>query len=300
VAVAVVGYEQRLFAMLRSFTVRSFGYDTAMGVFRLYPRPVAQIPLTGLYLSLYLQRRAAAGDVFIYANYITSVDGRISLWSEQKQAQEVPASLANPRDWRLYQELAAQSDVMITSARYFRQFAQGCAQDLLPVGHGDAFADLRQWRVQQGMQPQPDVVILSASLDIPPHVLPQDRRVWVLTGSGADVTRMRLLEQAGARVVRASQAHVDGTFLRQHLLHTGYRSAYMIAGPQVHHTLLASGALDELFLTTRHCLLGGMDFHTCLEGALHAAMPLQLLSLYLDAEGHDTAQHYARYRLCRD
>ncbi len=271
-----------------------------MGIIRLYPRPVDTVPLTGMYLSLHLQRQAAEGDVLIYANYIASVDGRISLWNEQTQAQEVPASLANPRDWRLYQELAAQSDVMITSARYFRQLARGCAQDLLPVGEGDVFADLRQWRKEQGMQAQPDVVILSASLDIPPQSLPQDRRVWVLTGSAADTARMHALERAGARIVCAEHMHVDGTFLRRHLIACDYRSAYMIAGPRVHHTLLACGGLDELFLTTRHCLLGGTDFHTCLEGALNAAMPLQLLSLYLDEATDGPSQQYARYRLCRE
>jgi len=285
--------------MRQAFTVRPFGYDRRMGVIRLFPRCGAQMPLRGLYLSLHLQHQAAAGDVLIYANYIASVDGRISLWSEQKQTQEVPASLANSRDWRLYQELAAQSDIMITSARYFRQLAQGSAQDLLPVGHDDAFGDLRRWRDQQDMQPQPDVLILSDSLDIPLHVLPQDRRIWVLTGSDSDVTRRQLLEDAGAHVVCAEKTHVDGIFLRRQLILWGYRSAYMIAGPQVHHTLLTCGALDELFLTTRHCLLGGANFHTCLEGSLNTAMPLQLLSLYLDVEGDDVAQHYARYRLCR-
>ena len=104
-----------------------------MTVLRLYPAPQQKIPLKGLYLSLSLHRQAESGEVFIYANFIASLDGRISLLDAHGE-QGVPASLANKRDWRLYQELAAQSDIMLTSARYFRQLARGNAQDLLPVG----------------------------------------------------------------------------------------------------------------------------------------------------------------------
>jgi len=96
-------------------------------VLQLYPASHRQRTLNGLYLGLNLHRQAEIGDVLIYANYIASVDGRIAVRDEGSGEFVVPPAIANKRDWRLYQELAAQADVMLTSARYFRQLATGVA-----------------------------------------------------------------------------------------------------------------------------------------------------------------------------
>jgi len=268
-----------------------------VSVLTLYPPEEAGVRrLKGLYLALALHRAAPPGGVLIYANYIASMDGRISLRDRHTGRQQVPAALANARDWRLYQELAAQSDVLIVSARYFRQLAAGCAQDVLPVGDAAAFADLHAWRRRQGMAAQPDVLVLSNSLDIPPAVLPRDRQILVLCGSQAPRAAEQRLLSLGVRVFRDGAPEVQGAFVRDVLCAEGYRAAYMIAGPRVHRTLLAAGVLDQCFLTQRHLLLAGEDFATCLAGELRAPVALKLVSLHLDA-GIEPAQQFACFRL---
>jgi len=59
----------------------------------------------------------------------------------------------------------------------------------------------------------------------------------------------------------------------------------MIAGPEVHRTLL-DGGLDMLFLTERHRLLGGDDFRTIMQGNLGRPADMQLCSLYLDEQAY--------------
>jgi riboflavin biosynthesis pyrimidine reductase len=265
---------------------------------RLVPEPVQRMPLAGAYLSLGLHRLAGPGDILVYANYIASVDGRIALRDEATGEFTVPAAIANERDWRLYQELAAQAGVMIVSARYMRQLAAGTAQDLLPVGEGPQYQDLRDWRQAQGLAPQPDVVIVSSSLVIPAASLTRlaDRRVIVATTAAADASVLDALREQGIGVVVAGTDRVEGMALRQALAQMGYRSAYMIAGPAVHRMLLAEGALDRLFLATRHCLLGGKEFHTILEQDLPAPVTLKLNAMYLDTEG---GQHFADYGIER-
>jgi len=176
--------------------------------------------------------------------------------------------------------------VMITSARYFRQLDKGCAQDLLPVGRGPDYADLAVWRVQQGLKPQPDVVIVSSSLDIPLAAVAslQDRQVWVLTTEQADAEKVQSLENIGVKILIAGNDKVQGMLLKQCLISQGYRSAYMIAGPAVHHTLLADGVLNRLFLSTHLSLLGDDDFHSILHGDI-SAVRASLASLYLDVQG---------------
>ncbi|MDQ6959507.1 MAG: dihydrofolate reductase family protein [Mariprofundaceae bacterium] len=268
-----------------------------MSVLRLYPTPQEQTLLEGLYLGLDLHRQAADGDVLIYSNYIASMDGRISLRDANSNQFIVPKTITNKRDWRLYQELAAQADVIITSARYFRQLAKGQAQDLLPVGK--AYADLLDWRHSQGLDSQPAIAIVSNSLDIPAAALDMvhGRDIYVFTTKQADPAWEMALKRHGAHVIHAGSSEgVDGGALRQRLAGLGFSSAYMIAGPQVHGTLIKAGALDRLFLTMHHTLLGGGAFHTILQGEIAVPSRLKLKSLYLDAEP-DNQQMFAQYSL---
>ena len=261
----------------------------------LFPTPEVTCSLEqDGYLHLQLHQQAAVGNMLIYANYIASLDGRIGLFDRQGECT-VPASIANKQDWRLYQELAAQADIMITSARYFRQLAKGCAQDLLPVGQGDAYADLRLWREQQGLHPQPDIVIVSASLDIPLAMLAQfsDRQIWIATVESTDKQRRQAFEDQGIKVLMAGVERVDGGLLKQALQQQGYRSAYMIAGPALHHTLLVAGVVDRLFLTSKFALLGHDRFATILQGDMQPVVA-RLLSLYLDEQ---EGQFFAQYEI---
>jgi len=265
---------------------------------RLYPGPQHRSALRGLYLNLNLHRQAASGDVLIYANFIASVDGRISAPQARSDEFIPPASITNRRDWRLYQELAAQADVIIVSARYFRQLARGCAQARLPVASEPEYADLLDWRRMNGFKAQPDVLVLSNSLDIPPQALQQaqDRDITICTCEQADSERAAQLQERGVALVTGGRKTVEGKALRRLLIDRSYRSACMIAGPQVHQTLVAQRVLDRLFLTTHLSLLGGDAFHTILAGKSGAAVRLQLQSLYLDQQ-KTGAQLFAQYRL---
>lgn len=271
-----------------------------MTVLQLYPPPQRKLSLNGLYLGLRLHREAAEGELLVYANFITSLDGRISL-PDSDGEQAVPSSLANKRDWRLYQELAAQADIMLTSARYFRQLAKGSAQDLLPVGSDPEYADLVAWRGDENLKAQPDVAILSRSLEIPQDALDKvgDRHVLVLTGADAPQDRVASLEEQGVKVLCGADQDVDGPTVRRLLADEGYRSAYMIAGPGVHRTLL-DGGLDRLFITQRHRLLGGDDFRSIMQGDLEKPADMQLISLYLDEQSYLSergGQSFACYKV---
>jgi len=265
----------------------------------LYPEAADPVPLAGHYLSLNLHQQAPAGGMMVYANFIASADGRISQRGSSGE-QMVPKAIANSRDWRLYQELAAQADVLITSGRYFRQLATGSAQAQLPLGKEPEYADLWRWREKQGMSPQPAVAILSRSLEIPPQALETliGRRVFVFTSAAADPARIRALERSGVQVIAAGETGVDGQLLQEMLAAEGFRSAYMIAGPEVHRTLISAGVLDRLFLSVHHTLLGGSEFHTIVEGKLEKPHRLLLVSAALDTAS--PSQMFYHYRLMSD
>lgn len=265
----------------------------------LFPSPGESVRLEGLYLALPLPPADAARPIYVYTNFVQSLDGRIAV-AEPSGQTVVPDTIANPRDWRLFQELAAHADVLLTSGRYLRDLAAGVAQDSLPLSTRPPYADLIDWRRARGMPAQPDIAVMSRSLDfeLPRQWFEEGRRVLVLTTAAADPAAVAKLEAQGAEVVRVETATaVSGADAVEQLACRGYRRLYAVAGPYVLRSLLADQVVDTLFLTTVHRLVGGSEAPGFLEGpALPGAVDLRLTSLYLDPHAHGgLGQSLARY-----
>jgi len=255
-------------------------------VTRLFPLPGARHPLEGLYLQHQLHTKGQPNRPFVYSNFITTLDGRIAIGASGRTTHTIPATTGNPRDWRLYQELAGQADLLITSGRFYRQSFIGEAQDILPVDSQPIFADIRSWRIDQGLRAQPDIAIISGSLDIPLTTLEpyRERRILVITGEEADQTKLKKLQDHGIDIIQAGAGtRVDGSIMIPELAALGYRSIYAIAGPAVFHTLLRARVVDRLYLTITQQLLGGDVFDTLTKGPLLAPVQgMQLVNLYHD------------------
>jgi riboflavin biosynthesis pyrimidine reductase len=255
---------------------------------RLYPPSEKDHQLQGLYLKHGLHKMGQPGRPFVYSNFIASLDGRIAVAGTGRGSLEVPRAAANSHDWRLYQELAGQADVLVSSGRFFRQTAAGEAQDILPVGKEDTYSDILEWRRRQDLPEQPAVAIISGSLDIPVIALEsyRNRRIMVITGEQAAPERVSELRTGGVEVLFAGPGQsVDGRAMIEALDERGYRSIYAVAGPGVFRTLIEARVLDRLYLTLTHQLLAGTTFDTLTRGApLHPALGMQLLSLYHDIE----------------
>jgi riboflavin biosynthesis pyrimidine reductase len=257
---------------------------------QLYPSPTHERPLIGTYLEHQLRDRQPTNDNgFVYANFVTSLDGRIAIQKPDSSKMTIPKNVANDRDWRLYQELAAQADLILSSGRYLRDWAAGKAQEILQVDDPE-FADLKAWRLTQGLSPQPDIAIISRSLRFPiPEVLTAGgRKVIVFTTANPDLHRVKEIEAKAGRVIVAGENSVSGGQMVQHMSELGYQTIYSAAGPKVLHLLLVDDVLDRLYLTITHRLLGGQSFSSILEGELlPQAVDMTLNTIYLDPHGLD-------------
>jgi riboflavin biosynthesis pyrimidine reductase len=254
-------------------------------ILQLYPTPQREVALHGLYLGHDLRQSIQPGSPFVYSNYITSLDGRIAVPHPTKPGMVVPEQIANPRDWRLFQELAVQADVLITSGRYLRDYQDGRAQEILQVYDDPRFADLKDWREQRGLAAQPALAVISASLNfpIPAALTGQDREVLVFTVSGADPERVRQLEDQAGKVIVAGDEGVGGQKLVDALVDLGFHAIYNTTGPKVLHLLLADRVLDRLHLTHANRVLGGKPFSSIVEGELlDPPVDFRLSHLYFD------------------
>jgi len=267
---------------------------SAKTVIQLYPEMQQALELEGLYLQPVADDARETGSVLVYTNYISSMDGRIAIDHPVSGERGVPEHITNPRDWRLYQELAARADVLLVSARYLRELSKGKAQASMPVSDDPAFADLLAWRLQEGLAPQPAVVVLSGSLDLPLSQLRelQHRGVYVATGAKhtASEDRVREIEECGARMLYSGDtSKVEGERLVELLAEEGFRNIYSIAGPGVLATLLRARVLDRIYLTQVNRLIGGVSFDTLLQGnLLTPPADFSLRALYYDKHSSDS------------
>lgn len=287
-------------------SIRNALERTVMTLLRLYPAPTQACTLEGRYLDTPLDH-APHAIPFVYSNFVTSLDGRVAVENHAGH-DEVPTSVANRHDWRLYQELAARADALLIGGRYFRQLAEGRAQAALPVADEPAFDDLREWRRTQGLRPQPDVVVLSNTLDfpLPGSLIEQGRRVLIfIARSLISAERRDRLAAQGAEVIgldsepdAASVTHeLDVRQVVRRLGERGYRRLYSVAGPYSLHSLLRHGVVDSLFVTQRLAMIGGERYQSLLEGpSLATPVGFSLASLYYqESVDGQAGQLFARF-----
>jgi riboflavin biosynthesis pyrimidine reductase len=258
-------------------------------IIQLYPGPSQEVSIKNLYVHHPLHKITVdEGEVFIYSNFITSLDGRIAIPHTSDNGLTVPAEIANARDWRLVQELTTQADLLITSGRYLREYAEGGGQKILHVYDDPRFSDLKEWRMKGRLKPWPDIAVISNHLDfpIPEDLARQGRSVIVITSKRADPKRIQDVESQGATVILSGEQHVEGKSLVDGLARLGYQRVYSITGPKVLHLLLEGNVLHRLYLTIAHRILGGRPFSTIVEGnLLEPSRGFQLRTLFFDPYG---------------
>ncbi|HJY98593.1 MAG TPA: hypothetical protein VJ227_02685 [Patescibacteria group bacterium] len=214
--------------------------------------------VAGKYLDRDLQGMAKkAGRMIVVANYVCDLNEVIAKKDENGEF-EVARELKNAPDWRLFQELTAQSDVIITGSAYFKRFAKKgeAAENVLnQFSKGGQFEDLGDIREERKLKRNPDIAVVARNLnfDIPEAALKDGRRVFVFTTyaahSSPDAKRL-IRSGKGVHIIGAGVSGVDGKTMTEFLASKmGYRVAKMVTGPRVLKILLDAKVLDELYIT---------------------------------------------------
>lgn len=229
-----------------------------------------QVPLDGLYLGERLAELSTKiGRSLVITDFLTDRNGVIAKTDGQHHFQ-VPLELRNTSDWRLFQELLAQADVIISGEAYLKRLASlgSSAQDVLcQFEPGNAFEKLGEWRMNAGYKKRsPDVAVVTRSLDfkIPDRLMGSGRRITIFTtdaqaGSG----QARAMNAAGVAVVGSGDAGVEGDRMIDCLSSgMGYRVIMMTTGPGVLGLLLEANRLDLFYLTEAQLEIPFVDSST--------------------------------------
>ncbi|MCH9698768.1 MAG: dihydrofolate reductase family protein [Gammaproteobacteria bacterium] len=272
-------------------------------ILQLLPDQKTHLDLHGLYLKHNIQQLGQPGKPFVYANFLSSIDGRIAVIDKTTALPTTPRSLTSREDFRLFQELEAQSDCLITHGGYLRSLANGHLGNILQIGLRDDARDLLRWRKKNGLSQQPDLVIASASLDftIPESLARHQQNVLIATTEQSRPDRIEYWKNSGYEVVIAGKNLVDGDKLINILAKRLYQSIYLIAGPLMLETMIRHCVLNRLYLTMNHQLLGGDQFHSLIPGAClkpGISGHLKILEHYFDPQSSNgQSQFFSSYSL---
>ncbi len=273
-------------------------------VVHLYPGSGESVPLQGLYLrqdqSVLENMGRDNGLPYIYANFLTSLDGRIALRGMGDDCYQLPEQLKSDEDFMLFLELYARADCIITHGGYMRALNAGRLGNVLQLPESNDTQYIREWRQQQGLKKNPDVVIISGSLDYPWHSSLDDseQNVHIVTGGTATQNNKQRWLDAGKQVHEmGTKQHVDVQQLLEFLKQQGYRSVYLVAGPDLLQELIEHDYVCSFYMTMSHQLLGGYDFKSVLSGdVLNASGRMKLENMYMDAENSNAlGQWYVEF-----
>jgi len=215
------------------------------------------MPLENLYLSQRLHNVAEnLGRSIVYANYLCDLNEVIAV-KGQDGFFRVPEALRNHDDWRLFQELEAQADVIITSKVYLGRFAaegEDAQNVLTEFEAGSEFEDLGEWRLQNGFKwRRPDLAIVGRRPDlvIPRSAIQPGRNILFFTTydlSNSDDAKR--LKDMGVTVVGAGAEGVEGKVMIDYLAtRRNYRTIYAVSGPSIVKILLDAQVLNRLYVT---------------------------------------------------
>ena len=247
-----------------------------------------------------------SGTPYIYANLLASLDGRIAIHdSKVASGMTTPAQIRSALDWRLFCQLQAQADVVITHSGYLRSLASSDLGNILQLA--DDTVEVQRARSQYGLAQQPRVLVLSVSLDFDEGLLLDSAgsSIAVLTPASAEATRVEQLRAAGLEVVKTqSVCSVGAADTMKYLQRISAKNAYLQTGPEFIRDAVSAGVLKRLYLTTDLSLVGGDLYKSICDGSvLDPSVTMKLRSMYLgsvarEAVGNtDCQQLFAAYDL---
>src|ERR1051325_7722660 len=119
-------------------------------IVELYPHTGTMRALDGTYLAHDLHALGTPEQPFVYANFVSSLDCRIAVVEANTGESYVLEDLTSSHDWRLFQELQAQAECMVTHGGYLRALAARKFEDILQVAVAKQALDIGRWRQAHG------------------------------------------------------------------------------------------------------------------------------------------------------
>jgi hypothetical protein len=177
-------------------------------IVELYPRSGTTRALNGTYLSHELQLRGTPEQPFVYANFVSSLDGRIAVVEPapaSRTSSKISPAATTGGCFRSFR----RRRTAWSPWRLLRALAKGKFQDILQVGVTKQALDIGAWRTERGLTRQPAIAIVSRTLDfpVPPSLEHHEQPVHIITADGAPAERVAFWRELNAKSCSPARAH---------------------------------------------------------------------------------------------
>lgn len=227
-----------------------------------------------VYNDLRLDWHPPAGRPYVIVNMVGTVDGQARLGADASR-------LGGATDQRLFVMLREQVDCVFAGTETIR-----VENYKAPASRPET----QRRRTARGLRPRPLVATVSRSGDVPWEApVFRDAGSEVVLFGGAELDAGRALARI-SRFPERDPAAMLG-LLRERL---DVGVVLLEGGPRVNREFIATGCVDELFLTVAPVLAGAAEPFPIVAGALPATLPLKLISAMLDE-----SELYLRYAIGR-
>lgn len=211
----------------------------------------------------------------VYANFVASVDGTVSLPGDRESGRII--SLASAADRFVMGLLRAFADTILIGAATYRKSRRALWTPAhICADYAPEFGEIRQ---RLGLTPEPRLTIVSGSGELEPG--PALEQALVLTTrSGEDTLRHSLPGSAEIAVLPGER--LGAADVMQHLRTRRFERVLCEGGPRLFGDLVQGGFVHELFLTISPQLLGRSDGDgkkALVDGVDFAGTALELTSL---------------------
>lgn len=227
----------------------------------------------------------------IYANFVSTLDGAVALTDVPRSNRII--SMGSRADRFVMGLLRARAELVLVGAGTFAASRRTWSPS---DAHPDGAEPYARYRAALGLSSAPAVAVLTRSGDLPAeHPVFSERTVVVLTTRDGE-HRLRSMLPDSVHLVVPDDGLADPVVAVKTLHELGYRHILSESGPHLFGSLVRSGLVDNLFLTTSPQLAGGSrtDALRLVEGP--AMLPAMSPGLELASVRRAHSHLFLRYR----
>jgi|TARA_Y100000389_G_scaffold182312_1_gene198817 riboflavin biosynthesis pyrimidine reductase len=249
---------------------------------KIYPKTKnSRYAVDSVYLRKRLIFKKNHDKPMYYANFLTSLDGRIATYNNKYKQLLTPQSIKNNVDFQLFCQLQAQADCLITNTHYMKGLDIGYYGDILSTKD----QKLKKWRKENNLYSQ-KIIILSNSLNFPisDKTEKYKEEIIVLTTS-KNKNKIKKFQSNGYKILKFSGKNISAKQLDNFIVKNKFNSIYFIAGPTIVEQFISKNLLDKLYYSTSIRMIGTTKYDTIIRGNfLKKAVNLKLSEMYIYEE----------------
>ena len=261
---------------------------------KIYPNAKkALIKAESMYLQPLLSDIKPSNKPFYYANFLSSLDGRIAIHNEEYSTLLTPDVIKSDIDYNLFCQLHAQADCLVTNTNYINGLNNGYYGDILSQRN----KKLINWRKTKKLHHSQKIIILSNSLNfkISDKIEKYKKNITILT-TCSNKRKIEYFKKNDYKLSKVVGKNITPICLHKYVVKEKCKSVYFIAGPRIVEQMIAKKLLDRLYYSTNLKMVGASNYDTLIRGEfLNKCVNIYLKEMFIHTKENEVQNIFQIY-----